>query len=337
MSTNVGHRLTILRTHNGPDRAVVTAYNQAGDKYLAYADGDPGQLYAFDGQYAYGDRCVWELLDAKLRALRATGAASIRVLDLGCGPGTWLRRVVTQARALGFDSIAARGIDIADAQVRRARELAADLSGLPGVRLSFEVGDIFEPLAEADASADLCLCLCAVLNHIPAQDLPAVIAEIARVTSGYFITTVRAVGSTPTIYVEGIEQARRFRQNNRTDRLDVEFQNGRRTSFNSHLFGAADLRSLVASHLDVDDICGLDLFHGRFAADPRWNPRDTEINRQFSSELDQLEKAYCRDPEFIDHATHLLLVGRRRKTIPVCEQPKIFAIEPTPPTRGRTT
>jgi SAM-dependent methyltransferase len=335
MSTSIGRRLTTVRTHDGAGRAIATAYNQAGDKYLAYADGDPGQLYAFDGQYAHGDRCIWELLDTELQALRATGATSIRVLDLGCGPGTWLRRIVTRARALGFDSISARGFDIADTQVRRARELAADLSNLPGVHLSFEIGDIFEPLAEADASVDLCLCLCGVLNHIPTSSLSAVLAEIARVTAGCFVTTVRAAGSTPTVYVDAIEQARRFRQDNRTNRLDVEFQDGHRVSLNSHLFSAAELRSLVAPHLDIDDIRGLDLFHGRFAADPRWNPRDAETHSQFSGELDQLERTYCRDTEFIDHATHLLLVGRRRKALRVREQPKIFAIAPTPYRRGR--
>jgi SAM-dependent methyltransferase len=330
MSMSVKRRLTIVRAHDGAGCAIATAYNQAGDKYLAYADGDPDRLYAFDGQYSHGDRCIWELLDTKLRALRAAGATSIRILDLGCGPGTWLRRVVTRARVLGFDSISARGFDIADAQVRRARELATDLSNLPGVRLSFEIGDIFEPLAESDTSVDLCVCLCAVLNHIPTPDLSAVLAEVARVTAGCFVTTVRAVGSTPTVYVDAIEQARRFRQDNLTNRLDVEFQDGHRVSLNSHLFSAAELRSLVAPHLDIDDIRGIDLFHGRFAADPRWNPRDTGTHSQFCGELDQLEKAYCRDAEFIDHATHLLLVGRRRKAVRVREQPKIFAIGSTP-------
>jgi SAM-dependent methyltransferase len=330
MSMRTGRRLTIVRTHDGAGRAIAAAYNQAGDKYLAYADGDPDRLYAFDGQYAHGDRCIWELLDTKLQALRATGATSIRILDLGCGPGTWLRRIVTRARALGFDSISARGFDIAGAQIHRARELSASLSVLPGVNLSFGIGDIFEPLAETNASVDLCLCLCVVLNHIPTPDLSAVLAEIARVTAGCFVTTVRAVGSTPTVYVDAIEQARRFRQDNRTNRLDVEFQDGHRVSLNSHLFSAAELRLLVAPHVDIDDIRGLDLFHGRFAADPRWNPRDGETHGQFSGELDQLEKAYCRDAEFIDHATHLLLVGRRRKAVRVREQPKIFAIESTP-------
>jgi hypothetical protein len=144
--------------------------------------------------------------------------------------------------------------------------------------------------------------------------LPCVFAEVARVTGGYFITTARTVGSTPSVYVESIDQARRFRQDNASDRLTVEFQNGRHMSVPSHLFGAAELRSLVRPHLDVEDLFGLDLFHGRFAGDPRWNP-ECGAGGQFAQELEQLEKSYCRDPQFIDHATHLLLVATRRNAV----------------------
>ena len=305
--------LVAIRQPDNSDRAIETAYNQAGDKYIAYADGDPTQLYAFDGQYAYGDRCIWETLFARLCSLRASGARTISILDMGCGPGTWLRRVVARARAVGFRSIVARGFDLAGEQVRRARELSADLAGLPGVKLTFEIGDIHEPLPEADASVDLCLCLCGVLNHLPAKDLPAVFAEVSRVTRGTFITTARTIGSTPSVYVDEIRQARQFRQDNRNNRLDVEFQNGRHISLPSHLFSAAELRSLISPHFEIEDLCGIDLFHARFSGDPRWNPPGIDIDGRFSGELDQLERQYCRDEGFVDHATHLLLVGRSRK------------------------
>ena len=89
------------------------AYDQAGEGYLAYADGNLRSLYAFDSAYAYGDRLVWNLLESKLVRRRSTGARSIVILDAGCGPGTWLRRLVARAHALGFDRIEARGFDIA--------------------------------------------------------------------------------------------------------------------------------------------------------------------------------------------------------------------------------
>lgn len=312
MNMNIRHAVPAARVHHQSERAIAAAYDHAGDKYIAYADGDPKQLFAFDSQYAFGDRRIWELLDSKLTALRASGAESVRILDLGCGPGTWLRRVVTRASSLGFASIHARGFDIAGAQVQRARELAADLAGRPGIDLTFQTGDIFKPLREADSSVDICVCLCSVLNHLPSNDLPGVFAEIARVTSGCFITTVRAVGSTPSVYVGAIDQARRFRQDNRNNQLTVEFQNGRHILLPSHLFSAAELRVLADPYLDVEDLFGLDLFHGRFAADARWNP-DSDFDAHFANQLAQLETAYCRDPEFIDHATHLALVATPRK------------------------
>ena len=79
--------------HDSAAANVAAAYNQAGGDYVAYADGDPTHLFAFNGLHAYADRRVWTLLEAKLTDLRATGASSICILDAGCGPGTWLRRL----------------------------------------------------------------------------------------------------------------------------------------------------------------------------------------------------------------------------------------------------
>ena len=136
-SHRVGH--SALALHEGAAENVAAIYNQAGDDYLAYADGDPTQPFAFDGMHAYADRCVWTLLETKLADLRASGASSVSLLDAGCGPGTWLRRLVVRARALGFTSITARGFDIAQAQIQRARLLARTLSSLPGVNFTFDV------------------------------------------------------------------------------------------------------------------------------------------------------------------------------------------------------
>ena len=50
---------------------VADIYNQAGDEYVSYADGDPSRPFAFDGLHAYADRCVWTTLETKLADLRA--------------------------------------------------------------------------------------------------------------------------------------------------------------------------------------------------------------------------------------------------------------------------
>jgi SAM-dependent methyltransferase len=305
--------LRALSAHGGTSEDVAALYDQAGDDYYAYADGDPTRLFAFDGPHAYADRQVWALLERKLRELRASGKDSIRLLDAGCGPGTWLRRMVSCAYALGFTSITARGFDIAQSQIRRARLLARNLSGLPGVTLTFEVADLTNRLPEADASVDITLCLYSVLSHVPVASLAQVSREIARITSGYFIATVRSVGSPPSAFVGSMEKINQLRQDHARNRCEILLRDGRRTAFDVHLFTASELRSCFADDLKIEDVRGLDLFHSRFAPDRRWNPASIGADCEFADELAHLEEAYAANPTFIDRATHLLLVAGRRQ------------------------
>ncbi|ARS29014.1 class I SAM-dependent methyltransferase [Sphingomonas sp. KC8] len=288
------------------------AYDIVGADYLAYADGDPHRIYDFDGRYAYGDRRIWTVIDRTLVALAESGQKSLRILDAGCGPGTWMRRILLRADLLGFTSIEARGFDISPEQVVIARKIVGRAVALPGASCEFEVGDITQPMPEASGSVDLCLCLYGVLNHLPVDTHTAVAAELARVTRGQLIVTTRAVGSTPTIYVDAVDRAERFCQDNQADRLAVDLRDGRHFEFSSHLFTADEMEQLFAPYLDTQRV-GLDLFHGRFAPDPRWNPQSMVDDRDFYSDLERLERQYGSDPHFIDHATHLMLIGRPRQ------------------------
>jgi len=287
-----------------PDRgaaniaAAYAAYNEAGGDYAAYADGDPTRLYDFDGLHGYADRQVWALLEAKLSALRATGSRSISILDAGCGPGTWLRRLVTRAYTLGFTSITARGFDIAKAQIQRAQLLARDLEKLSGVDLTFEVAHLAGRLPEAGGSVDITLCLYSVLSHLPVESLPNISSEIARVTSVHFITTVRAAGSTPTILIDSIKKARHFSHDNSRDKYEIALYDGRHMIFDFHLFTAAELQNYFADDFEVEDLRGLDLFHNRFAPDSRWNPASLTADVQFCNELERLEENLCQKIRF---------------------------------------
>jgi SAM-dependent methyltransferase len=309
-SNGVGHSVPGVA---GATDDVANIYNQAGDDYVTYADGDPSQPFGFDGLHAYADRCVWAALETKLADLRATGASSVRFLDAGCGPGTWLRRLVLRARALGFSSITGRGFDIAQAQIRRARLAARNLSDLPGVNLTFDVADIADRLPESDASVDLTLCLYSALSHLPVASLKDISMEIARVTSGHFIATVRPVGSTPTAFVDLVENVRRLKQDHLMDRCEIDLSDGRRLAFGFHLFTAVELRNHFSGCFDIEDLRGLDLFHCRFTPDSRWNPVPSLGDRPLADELERLEKACATRPEFMDRAAHLLLVARGRR------------------------
>jgi hypothetical protein len=129
-----------------PITDIGAAYNQVGQGYVAYADGDTQRLFAFEALHSYADRRLWLRVRASLRDLRKAGADSVSILDAGCGAGIWLRSAVSCARALGFSTITARGFDFADTQIQRARALAQDLAQLPGVHLTFEVADLKERL-----------------------------------------------------------------------------------------------------------------------------------------------------------------------------------------------
>lgn len=312
VSDEVGQ--SVMTVADAAPAEVAKVYNDAGDDYAAYADGDLSRPFAFEGMHAYADRCVWAVLEKKLIDLRASGAGSVRLLDAGCGPGTWLRRLVIRARSLGFSSITARGFDIADAQIQRAQLAARNLSSLPGVNLTFEVGDLADRLSEPDASVDLTLCLYSALSHLPVTRLPETSNELARVTSGYFITTVRPIGSMPTAFVDSIEKVRRLNQDHARDRCEIDLSDGRHIAFPFHQFTAAELRNYFASRFDIEDIRGLDLFHSRFMPDCRWNPVSPSDDSQLIDELERLEKAYATRTEFLDRATHLLLVAGRGRT-----------------------
>jgi hypothetical protein len=129
------------------------------------------------------------------------------------------------------------------------------------VSLTFDVADLTAELPEADASVELTLCLYSVFSHLSVARLPKISAEIARVISGHFITTVRSVGSTPTISVDSIEKARRFQLDNSRDRCEIELCDGRHIIFNFHLSAATELRSYFGDHFDLEGLRGLDLFH----------------------------------------------------------------------------
>lgn len=302
----------MLAVNNEPRTSLVAkAYDMSGRTYSSYADGDTSDLFHFGGTHGYADYSVWSSIVARLTHIRLSGATSLHVLDAGCGPGTWLKRLVTCAREMGFAEISARGFDVSAAQIQQARVNCRSLSALPDVALEFTVGDLTQTLPEADESIDLTLCLYSVLSHIPPVEIPQVVKELGRVTRGYFFTTVRSLGSMPSALVASIDDVRRLRHDQRRNWCEVELADGSRAAFDFHLFSAEELRSHFECIFDIEALEGLDFFHGRFAADPRWNPKEQDLPYALAQELAKLEKSFSANPEYNDHANHLLLIGRK--------------------------
>lgn len=310
----------MLALSNEPRTSFVAkAYDLSGATYGSYADGDTSDLFRFSGTHGYADHGVWTCIMMKLSGIRLSGATSLRVLDAGCGPGTWLRRLVIAAREMGFVEISAHGFDVSAAQIQQAHVNCQSLSSLPGVNLEFTVGDLTHALHEEDECVDLTLCLYSVLSHLPPAELPAVVSELGRVTQGHFITTVRSLGSMPSGIVASIDDVRRLQHDQRQNWCEVELADGKRAAFDFHLFSTEELRSHFSGIFEIETLEGLDFFHGRFAADPRWNPKGHDLPPALAQELAKLEKSFAENPAFNDHANHLLLIGRKRA--PTCRRP----------------
>ena len=289
---------------------VAGAYDAAGFDYLSYADGDASRPFAFSGTYGFADREIWRRLDRTLEKLAADGRRSLRLLDAGCGPGTWFARVVLSARELGFTDIDVQGIDLSPGMLALAAASAEALSDA-GTRVTLTTGDICR-LPFPDDHFDISLCLYGVFNHLGVAAHQQAAAELSRVTLGTLFTTARTVGSLPTIYVDDLNRARAFHQDNDADWMEVDLADGRHLAFPSHLFTASDLHALFRPHLATTAMTGLDLFHSRFARHPHWNPRSIAGEKLFEDDLCELERRYASDPHFIDRAAHVLLVGEKR-------------------------
>lgn len=280
-----------------------TAYDAVGDAYLRYADGNIEALFEFSSRYGFADREIWKRLEAELVSLRTSGRTSVRIVDAGCGPGTWLMRCALRARALGFAKVEGVGFDISPSMIDLALQSRTKLQD-SSIRLDFEVADVATGLVP-DQSADIVLCLYGVLNHLPVSQHLAVASNLVAAGRSLFVT-VRTIGSLPSIFITGVEQARDFHQDNEHDRLEIDLVDGRHIEFPSHLFSADEFQALFAPYGHIVERAGLDLFHGRFAPDARWNPADLG-DAQFHEALERLEHLCCSDPRFLDRAAHILL------------------------------
>ncbi|WCM29566.1 class I SAM-dependent methyltransferase [Sphingomonas sp. QA11] len=284
---------------------IALAYDAAGTDYRDYADGDASS--GFSGRYDFADRELWLRIDKTLIELRAQGRHAIRILDLGCGPGTWLLRTAARARDLGFTAIEGRGIDISPAMIALANQAAARTTD-PRIGLTFDVGDIVETLEQEGRHAcDIALCLYGVLNHVAPSSYPAVARALAGVTDGALIATVRSTGSLPSIFISGLEKARHFHQDHEHDRLEIDLLDGRHLEFGLHLFSAREVRALFAPHCAIREIAGIDVFHSRFRPERDWNPATEDPALEAS--LARLEHFCATDPTFIDRAAHILLLA----------------------------
>src|SRR5262249_21774136 len=85
-----------------PACATARAYDQAGEAYGAYADGREADEGGSTSRFAHADTIVWHSMRKTIDELRERGITRLRILDAGCGPGTWVGRVAAYAHRLNL-------------------------------------------------------------------------------------------------------------------------------------------------------------------------------------------------------------------------------------------
>jgi SAM-dependent methyltransferase len=306
-----------------PGGQTASAYNYVGTDYSSYADGDGDKLnaepVAAAYRFAHADTIVWQAVRSALDELRKSDLSEVRVLDAGCGPGIWTRRIADYANRIGL-GITIVGVDISTTQLEIARKEAvgylANFSKVPTKPvLEFQERDLSKPLPWETGSFQLVLCNYTVLNHIAEHALPAAVGELCRVSSGRVITTLRAVGSAPSACIIGMEHVRHYRHDPNRGHLALTLDDGSQHRLPMKMYSARALEAMFLPYADLLDLRAIDLFLSRFAADENWTSslldhlpdRPTVVER-----LKEMEESLCHLPGWIDHGTHVLVVAKSR-------------------------
>jgi SAM-dependent methyltransferase len=318
--SNLAHRPThqaYRRVTRGASEDIAHAYDHAGDAYLRYADGEePDDPATTAVRSVHADTIVWQAICGAIDVLRRDGVSSLRILDAGCGPGTWLRRIALHAHRRGL-AVQAVGFDISSGQLDIARRRADSLfariadSNRPG--LEFLEHDLLDELPWSKGEFHLVLCNFAVLNHLPRTALPTAIAELCRVASHRVVATLRALASPPTACIVGTEQVRELHEDRGRGQLALVLKDGSRHVLTFNHYSAETLAALFAPHAAIVDLRAIDLFVSRFAPGANWT--EVLINRlagrqQVIERLKELEEPLCRLPGWVDHGTHVLVVAQ---------------------------
>jgi SAM-dependent methyltransferase len=297
---------------------IAAAYDHAGDAYGRYADGDGAEEPAAANRFAHADAIVWRAICAAIDELVAAGVSRLRVLDAGCGPGTWIVRIAARAHRLGL-SVEAVGFDIATGQLAVAQKKAERLrAGIADDRLelAFLCHDLCQVLPWCDGNFHIVLCNYVVLNHLPKRVVSGAIAELCRVSRFCVIATVRAIAGPPTGCIIGLEQLRDYRKDCRRGQLTLRLKDGSEHRLTFNLYSAETLKALFAVRAGSVDLRAIDLFLSRFAPDANWSSKLVTAlpgRKDVVRKLKDLEEALCRQPGWIDHGSHILIVAEPKR------------------------
>jgi hypothetical protein len=223
--------------------------------------------------------------------------------------------VAAYARRVNL-AIDATGFDIAEGQLeiaRRRMEWAAGTSATTRVR--FLTHNLADPLPWSDGEFHIVLCNYIVLNHLDRSALPAALGELCRVANHRVIATLRAVASPVTACIVGTEHVSRYHHDRQSGELRLVLKDGSEHVLTLNLYSAERLKALFGARAILKDLRAVDLFLSRFALDENWTahlasalPGRNQVLRSLREAEDQL----CREPAWLDHGTHVLVVAQPR-------------------------
>ncbi len=267
-----------------------SAYDLAHD-YVKFADGDVEEdLFSFQkfrNYWDYNDITTWKMIKRHIAEVQPR-----RVLDIGCGAGSWSLRI-----AHDFPEVAVTGIDYSPGQIDRALELMKNYNFDHRVR--FDVADAMG-LPFDDNEFDVSICLHDVLNHIP--DHEEATREIMRVTSKLNITSVHGLYAPPTFFIRSKEDITAYEKDGNIVRFEDE--DGEEHEVYFKRFSSSELKDGFAEHGEIIDCLGIDIFCYK-----SFDGHEMDYASVFPH-FDELERSCRRELPFIDFAKHIMIVSR---------------------------
>jgi ubiquinone/menaquinone biosynthesis C-methylase UbiE len=293
---------------------IADLYSAFADSYVKYADGEAEEdLFSFSSQlYGEEDQRLFNTITSEvLKCVKRNPSTScLRLLDAGCGPGTWPLRIAAFCHKQGIP-IKIVGVDISSEMIHRAN---AGLSAAKGkyqdvnFDIEFKYGDISIDLPYGNNSFDISLSLYTVLNHVDRATVGFSVGEMMRVTSSVNITTVRTLGSMPTAFVSFLKDFSAYEWHD--DVLTLWRGDGQTATLYSHLFSGREITDIFAKHGRIVDSFGLGIFGPRFRPDQAWGDMESLPEfEELQAHLRQLDEIFCRHPTWREFANHLVLVS----------------------------
>ncbi len=288
-----------------------SAYDQFALEYRDYADGpNPTHTPAIEfgnQNFMVADKSTWHVIDRQIEALaiRRPGEM-LRILDAGCGPGTWTMRIIHKLRERGL-SAEVIAYDLSESMVdatRSAYEKYCQDQGRPtDVAFQVSVKDVRE--ASADGF-NLAFCLYTVLNHLQKDDLEHALKHLLQ--ADCVVASLKGPYSPPTAYVIHMNQTIAARRDPASGNLRVVTRGGEFFEIPSHLYPFDFIRRTVEMNgAQVTEALGLDVITGRLAPDPNFSEHASGWTTPNS--LQSLERELSTRSDFLDYAGHYMFVA----------------------------